>query len=79
MDLSCEILSTLLKSSDDTRENNNNNKNQRYYSDVTENSRQYIFCRDKVRESFKEITGGSRGSKMQPRMVNCSNLSMRSI
>ena len=51
MDLSWEILSALLKSSDDTRERNNNKKNQRYYSDVTENSRQDIFGRESWRRS----------------------------
>ena len=55
MDLSCEILSALPKSSDDTRENNNNKKNQRYYSDVTENNRQDISGRDKDGESFKVL------------------------
>ena len=67
------------KEFDYIRENNNNNKNQRYYSGVTENSRQDTFGRDRVRESFKEITGGSSGSKIQLKMRDCSNLSMQFI
>ena len=77
MDLSCEVLSALLKSSDDTREDNN--KNQCYYNNVTGNSRQNTFIRDKVGESFKEIACGSSGGEIQLGMLYRSNLSMQSV
>ena len=79
MSFSCKLLSALPKSSDDTREDNNNNKNQCYYSNVTENSRQNVIGRNKVGESFKEVTGSSSGSKIQSGMLDCSNLSMQSV
>ena len=77
MDLSCEVLSALQKSSDDKREDNN--KNQWYYNNVTENSRQNTFIRDKVGESFKEIACGSSGGEIQLGMLDRSNLSMQSV
>ncbi|CAI9158208.1 unnamed protein product [Rangifer tarandus platyrhynchus] len=57
MNFSCKLLSALPKSSDDTREDDNNKKNQRYYSDVTENSGQNTFGGDKAGEG----TGSSSG------------------
>ena len=62
--ISCKFLSALPKSSDDTREDNSNNNHQCCYRDVTENSRQNAFGRDKVEEGFKEITGSSSGSQI---------------